>query len=562
MQLKTIDAKTRTFLTNQHPITPVLYTLPKIHKNLHNPPGRPIVASTDSILNPLSIFLEKILTPFTHTTKSFILDTGDFLNKIRSINSVSPSSILCTFDVNSLYTSITHDKGIEAVRLTLMEANTAPDTQALCLDLLNIVLQENFFRFQDDFFIQTCGTAMGSNVAPAYANLYMDKFERDYIYANPLFQEFATVWLRYIDDIFCIWGGDSTSLSKFYDTINNARHELKFTMSHNLESISFLDTRVKKDAQGTLSSDLYTKPTDCNNLLLYDSCHPRSTRNSLPRSQFKWITRIVSDPSTRDLRLQEMSDRFESRHYPSTLLASEMTKARIDPDTTRTTTIKPPRLPFVHGHHPSMQRIHNLIHKHWPLLTRSYPRINLFKSPPLMCLRRPQNLKDKLVRADLGTSSHINTHTLTGQKRTGTFPCLNCMSCSNIIKGSEIVHPCSGKSYPIRDYFTCETNFVVYIIKCPCGLLYVGETTQAIRDRISSHKSTIRCGKTWLPLPAHFKEARHNVSQLRFQIIEKVPRPKRGGNHVRLLKQRETFWIYTLDTLHPRGLNREIDWLI
>ncbi|XP_073429861.1 uncharacterized protein [Dendrobates tinctorius] len=306
MQLKTIDAKTRTFLTNQHPITPVLYTLPKIHKNLHNPPGRPIVASTDSILNPLSIFLEKILTPFTHTTKSFILDTGDFLNKIRSINSVSPSSILCTFDVNSLYTSITHDKGIEAVRLTLMEANTAPDTQALCLDLLNIVLRENFFRFQDDFFIQTCGTAMGSNVAPAYANLYMDKFERDYIYANPLFQEFATVWLRYIDDIFCIWGGDSTSLSKFYDTINNARHELKFTMSHNLESISFLDTRVKKDAQGTLSSDLYTKPTDCNNLLLYDSCHPRSTRNSLPRSQFKRITRIVSDPSTRDLRLQEM----------------------------------------------------------------------------------------------------------------------------------------------------------------------------------------------------------------------------------------------------------------
>ncbi|CAJ0964623.1 unnamed protein product, partial [Ranitomeya imitator] len=57
----------------------VFYTLPKIHKDLSNPPGRPIVASTDSILSPLSIYLEKILTPITQTSPSFILDTGEFL---------------------------------------------------------------------------------------------------------------------------------------------------------------------------------------------------------------------------------------------------------------------------------------------------------------------------------------------------------------------------------------------------------------------------------------------------------------------------------------------------
>ncbi|CAJ0954261.1 unnamed protein product [Ranitomeya imitator] len=178
-----------------------------------------------------------------------------------------------------------------------------------------------------------------------------------------------------------------------------------------------------------------------------------------------------------------------------------------------------------------------------------------------MCTRRPKNIRDKVVRADLGSQKTAQNRTLTGHSRTGTFPCLSCRCCSNVIKGNEVVHPRTGKSYPIKEHYTCDTNYVVYIIKCPCGLLYVGETTQAIKDRISSHKSTIRCEKTWLPLPLHFKEARHNVSQLRFQIIERVPRPRRGGNHVRLLKQRETFWIYTLDSLHPRGLNREIDCL-
>ncbi|CAJ0933806.1 unnamed protein product [Ranitomeya imitator] len=148
-------------------------------------------------------------------------------------------------------------------------------------------------------------------------------------------------------------------------------------------TITFLDTRILKDSQGKLTTDIYTKPTDCNNLLCYDSCHPKSTRDSLPRSQFKRVTRIVSDSAIRESRLQEMSDRFKSRNYPSTLLATEMTRALTDTEMNIPTT-KPPRLPFVHDYHPSMKKVHNLIHKHWPLLTKAYPNITTLKNPPLI----------------------------------------------------------------------------------------------------------------------------------------------------------------------------------
>ncbi|CAJ0933513.1 unnamed protein product, partial [Ranitomeya imitator] len=442
-QLKTIDTKTRTYLINHHPpVIPVLYILPKIHKDLHNPPGRPIVASTNSILNPLSIFLEKILTPHARsTTKSYILDTGDFLDKIHNIRKIPPESILCTLDVNSLYTSIEHDKGIEAVTLTLREANMDSNSLDLCIDLLNLVLRENFFMFEDDFFLQICGTAMGSNVAPAYANLYMDHFERTYVYPNSTFQQNALTWYRYIDDIFCIWKGDQTSLQDFFNTINISRPSLSFTLIQHCEEIAFLDTKILKDTFGNLSTDLYIKPTDCNSLLLYNSCHPRPTRDSLPRSQFKRVARIVSNSATRNIRVQEMADKFKARNYPTRLLELESSKVTNNTDNTTLTTIKNPRLPFVHSHHPTMHRVHNLIRGHWPLLTKAYPHIPIFKEPPLMSMRRPQNVRDKVVRADLGTSRTPPFGTLTGQKRTGTFPCLNCMCCTNIIKGNEVLHP-------------------------------------------------------------------------------------------------------------------------
>ncbi|CAJ0963911.1 unnamed protein product [Ranitomeya imitator] len=74
-----IDSRLGDFLINRHPVTPVFYTLPKVHKDLWKPPGRPIVASTNSLLSPLAITLEKILSPTVPNMRSFTKDTAHFL---------------------------------------------------------------------------------------------------------------------------------------------------------------------------------------------------------------------------------------------------------------------------------------------------------------------------------------------------------------------------------------------------------------------------------------------------------------------------------------------------
>ncbi|OCT73971.1 hypothetical protein XELAEV_18032932mg [Xenopus laevis] len=136
---------------------------------------------------------------------------------------------------------------------------------------------------------------------------------------------------------------------------------------------------------------------------------------------------------------------------------------------------------------------------------------------------------------------------------------LSCNCCSNCQKGDIVYHPRKGDPIKIREYYTCTSTFVVYIVKCPCGYLYVGQTTRMIRDRIREHKSAIRLKKTDQAVASHFVEKDHGVQQLRFQVIDNVPKLQRGGDRNKELLIKEAWWIRCLETMEPHGLNREYD---
>lgn len=152
-----IDEELAIFLLVGHPKTPLLYLLPKIHKSVVNPPGRPIVSGRDSVLNNISIFLDKILRRYAIETKSYICDKSDFLLKISELI-VPDSAILASFDIVSLYTSINHHRGLEALRLALDKPDISPMGKDFILQLLNINLTCNYFAFGGSYYIQAQGT--------------------------------------------------------------------------------------------------------------------------------------------------------------------------------------------------------------------------------------------------------------------------------------------------------------------------------------------------------------------------------------------------------------------
>ncbi|XP_075684577.1 uncharacterized protein LOC142652784 [Rhinoderma darwinii] len=181
-----IDRDLLEFMTVRHPVVPVLYCLPKIHKSMVHPPGRSIISGCGSIFSPIAIFLDKILRNFAINAKSYIQDTTDFLTKLDEVQ-LEGDCILVSFDVCSLYTSINHTRGLRTVSEALQQSNYTHECINLLMCLLEIVLTENYFLYGDYFYAQKRGTAMGSNVAPTYVNMFMVALEECAIYVSPHF---------------------------------------------------------------------------------------------------------------------------------------------------------------------------------------------------------------------------------------------------------------------------------------------------------------------------------------------------------------------------------------
>ena len=70
-----------------------LYLLPKIHKRLHNVPGRPMIWNCGTPTEEDSEILDYHIKPIMQRGKSYIKDSGDFINKIKTLQNIPDGAI-------------------------------------------------------------------------------------------------------------------------------------------------------------------------------------------------------------------------------------------------------------------------------------------------------------------------------------------------------------------------------------------------------------------------------------------------------------------------------------
>jgi hypothetical protein len=83
--------------------TAKFYLLPKIHKGINPPPGRPIVSANGCPIERISQLVDPFLNPISKTHQSYIKDTTHFLQILQEVGPLPNNSILVTVDVTSLY---------------------------------------------------------------------------------------------------------------------------------------------------------------------------------------------------------------------------------------------------------------------------------------------------------------------------------------------------------------------------------------------------------------------------------------------------------------------------
>jgi hypothetical protein len=125
------------------------------------------------------------------------------------------------------------------------------------MELLNVCVSNSYFQTNDGFYEQASGTPMGGVLSPILSNLFMDKFEEEVLNVAEVKPR---LWLRYVDDVFCIWEEPMNKLLEFKKLLNYQYDSIKFTVEYETENkLPFLDVLLEKNLDFWVTS-VYRKP--------------------------------------------------------------------------------------------------------------------------------------------------------------------------------------------------------------------------------------------------------------------------------------------------------------
>ena len=160
---------------------------------------------------------------------------------------------------------------------------------------------------------------MGSCISPIIASIYMEHIEHTAIttYHTP-----PSLWLRYVDDTFCILTKDH--INDFHTHLSLICSHIQFTIKkeHNF-SLPFLDVLVKRNSHNVsiimhslLSITIYRKPTCTNRYLHYTSHHPKHQKLTVAKTLLSRVNTHITDDTQKRIEPQNIRSSLRPNGFP------------------------------------------------------------------------------------------------------------------------------------------------------------------------------------------------------------------------------------------------------
>lgn len=486
---KRISARQREFLVctktckNRY-----FYLLPKVHKprdkwpHRRMPEGRPIVASCGTELSNIGKFIDYFLQPLASISDYYIKDTYHFITRVRG-KTINPHWLLVTGDVSSLYTNMDHDLIISTLKdfFRRFPDNQRPETELL--QLMELTLKGNDFAFNQTFYQQILGMAMGNPCSPSTANLFLAKLDEkanSYTIATELYS-------RFLDDIFFLWPGTLEQFSDFERFINSVIPNINVTFNISDTSVNFLDvTFFKHFSNGvcTIETRPFFKKTDTHQLVHNKSFHPRHIFKGIIKSQFIRFKRLSSFKEDYSSACGILKGVLVNRGYSKRLMRKlqgeiwHNFKEKSALGNARTEQILPLVIKY--------DSVGTYSAKLWREILSKNPLFNNIKVITAYSVHH--NLGDLLTGTDNRNKKieHV--------RNPGCIRCTStrCKACNIITETKKFNSTVTKKTFIIAHHISCTTENIVYLITCKaCGLQYVGETGRMLKDRLNDHLSSL-----------------------------------------------------------------------
>lgn len=420
------------------------------------------------------------------------------------------------------------------------------------LQLLNYILHNNDFQFNDETFLQICGTAMGKACSPQLADLYLEWFDEQ---ARTGFHIKPFLYFRYLDDIFMIWTGTVEQLKEFEKFLNSLIPGINIKLEYSSESISFLDTTIytqEEEDHKKIQTKVYFKPTDTHQLLHKQSFHPRHFFTGVLKSQFIRFKRISSSRNDYDEASRTLMTALRSRGYATRkmrALKNDIWYNHTDGTRQQQQELLPIVVPY--------NELGIQLSMRWNKYIRSNPNLQHLKI--ITAYTVGSSLASRLVHSQLKTQQKDNLRQQTinmgksTKPRQECGPCHHhrCKACLYVRSTHWFSNMITGRNYAIRSRINCRTRNLVYLVSCTkCNIQYVGQTSRELGTRAIEHISAIR-RHTDTPVAIHFNLPDHQINHFRITGIDQMA--SSDNNTAR--QNREMYWMTTLQTIYPNGLN-------
>ncbi|CAF3808428.1 unnamed protein product [Rotaria sp. Silwood1] len=252
------------------------------------------------------MLLDDILRPlFDKMASNTIITCGfEFIKKLQQwpYDNMKQESLLCTIDVADLYTMIRQVEGVLSLKRMLDHFNLK-QANGLKIEaiirLARFVMQNNYFKYDGQFYHQIRGEAMGSPLTLTIANCYMYFFEQNIIKQINNSHGF---YVRYIDDIFITINWSNRHLAKQVDRWN--QFDLNIKLSANISfQADFLNVHMGNQ-DGKLFTSVYQKSSYEPYYLPFNSIHLLHMKKNIPITM---LLRAIRYCSTLQAYLEERS---------------------------------------------------------------------------------------------------------------------------------------------------------------------------------------------------------------------------------------------------------------
>ena len=301
---------------------PRLYGLPKIHK--HNFPFRPILSMSNSPQEKLAKWLLVILQPAVKLyTKYCVKDSFTFALEMKSLNAPSENVVMTSYDVTSLFTNVPVKEAIKISADYLYSVDNPcqpPITRSVFIELMELATIGVEFVFGDTLYKQIEGVAMGSQLGPSLANIFLG-FHEEKLFAvvqPPLY------YRRYVDDTFVLFASNKES-ALFHERLNSMHNSLKFTSEGETQNkLAFLDVLVER-SQNRWITTVHRKSTFTGQYMHWSSFAPRQRKLDLIHTLTLRALSICS-PSRLDSELQQVEKILVDNGYPLEVVKFHISK--------------------------------------------------------------------------------------------------------------------------------------------------------------------------------------------------------------------------------------------